>query len=288
MTATPVVFDFRKPPPGELGRRASQWLTAACRRAVGPWSRTLPFPTELSLTSVELTDVLSAFQTLPEDTVALPLNAVAPAEGTLVLALPRPVLLTILAGLVGEVPQALPADREPTDLEQSLLGFLAHELFIEPLVKSWPQEHPPQLQPGGLTSPRRAWRGPLEDLILRARLSLKLPFGEYPVYLLIPRSGIGAVFAHGETSSAPPMAEESATIEEVVQAMPVDLTVVLGTAELSMEDVARLQTGDVVILRQKIDQPLDGLLSGMRKFRVWPGVIGQRAAVVIDSAADEL
>lgn len=287
MTATPVVYDFRKPPPGVLGHRASQWLSAACRRAAGPWARTLPFPAEWTLATVEMIDVVSAFQTLGAETIALPLTAVSPAEGTFVLAFPRPVLLTLLAGLVGEVPPALPADREPTELEQSLIGYLAKELFIEPLIQSWPQEQAPQLQPGALTSPRRAWRGPREDLLLLARLNVKLPFGDYPIYLLIPRSGIGAVFAQGE-APAPTPPQQSASIDDVVQAMPVDLTVVLGTAELSMDDVAQLQTGDVVVLRQKIDQPLDGLLSGMRKFRVWPGVIGQRAAVVIDSAADEL
>ncbi|QJW94389.1 hypothetical protein [Frigoriglobus tundricola] len=43
----------------------------------------------------------------------------------------------------------------------------------------------------------------------------------------------------------------------------------------------------MVVLRQKVDQPLDGLLSGARKFRVWPGTVGERAAVLIDAPADE-
>jgi flagellar motor switch protein FliM len=69
--------------------------------------------------------------------------------------------------------------------------------------------------------------------------------------------------------------------------MAVDLTVLLGTADLSMQDIGRLQAGDVVVLRQKVDEPLDGLLAGARKFRVWPGVVGDRAAVVIDAPAEE-
>ena len=36
---TGVAFDFRKPPPGELGRQAERWLAAACRRMAGPWAR---------------------------------------------------------------------------------------------------------------------------------------------------------------------------------------------------------------------------------------------------------
>jgi flagellar motor switch protein FliM len=53
-----------------------------------------------------------------------------------------------------------------------------------------------------------------------------------------------------------------------------------------MNELAALRTGDVVVLHQKVDQPLDGLLAGTRKFRVWPGVVGDRAAVVIGGTAE--
>ena len=74
-------------------------------------------------------------------------------------------------------------------------------------------------------------------------------------------------------------------MEALVREMAVELTVLLGSAELSMRELAALRAGDVVVLHQKVDQPLDGLLAGTRKFRVWPGVIGDRAAVVIDAPA---
>ena len=51
---TKAAFDFRKPPPGELGRQASKWLTSACRRAAGPWGRLLAFPAEPALGPVEV------------------------------------------------------------------------------------------------------------------------------------------------------------------------------------------------------------------------------------------
>jgi flagellar motor switch protein FliM len=54
-----------------------------------------------------------------------------------------------------------------------------------------------------------------------------------------------------------------------------------------MRDLTQLKAGDVLVLRQKVNQPLDGLVSGARKFRVWPGVIGSRAAVLIDAPAEE-
>ncbi|QJW94390.1 hypothetical protein [Frigoriglobus tundricola] len=46
---TGAAFDFRKPPPGELGRQATGWLSAGCRRAAGPAARLLPYPVTLAV-----------------------------------------------------------------------------------------------------------------------------------------------------------------------------------------------------------------------------------------------
>ena len=76
----------------------------------------------------------------------------------------------------------------------------------------------------------------------------------------------------------------TAEIEALVKEMGVELEVVLGTAELTMADVSRLRAGDVLMLRRRVTDPLDGLVAGARKFRVWPGAVGVRAAVRV--AAD--
>jgi flagellar motor switch protein FliM len=124
-------------------------------------------------------------------------------------------------------------------------------------------------------------------MILFAWLNVAAPFGEHPVYLLVPRTGTWARLTAPPARQKPAAAAPSEQMVALVREMPVELTVLLGSAELSMQDVADLRAGDVVILRQKVDQPLDGLLSGARKFRVWPGVVGGRAAVVIDAPAEE-
>ena len=284
---TPVAFDFRKPPPGELGRQAAAWLAATCRRVAGPWSRLLPYPAALAVGHVEVVGAAAGLSALPADATAIPLAAEDPEDGTALLVFRRPLLLALLAGLVGETPAALPADREPSDVELSLVGYLARELFLDPLEKSWPAANPPRLAPGAPAAPRLAWAGGPADLILFATLDANTPFGDHPIYLLLPRTGMGARLASADVRAAPAPPPPAAHIEALVREMSVDLTVLLGTADLTMHEVSGLRAGDVVVLRQKVDQPLDGLLSGARKFRVWPGVVGARAAVVIDAPADE-
>lgn len=283
---TQAAFDFRKPPPGELGRQAERWLTAACRRAGDPWARALPYPATLKVGNVEVVGAAAGLSALPDDAVALPLDA--EGEGTALLVLRRPFLLALLSGLVGEAPAALPADRDPTELEVSLIGYLVRELFLDPIERAWPASAPPRFAAGAPTAPRLAWTGGGADLVLFATLDATTPFGEHPIYFIVPRSGLGARLAAADFRPAPPPPPAPAAhIEALVREMPLELTVLLGTADLTMNELDALRTGDVVVLRQKVDQPLDGLLSGARKFRVWPGVVGDRAAVVIDAPAEE-
>lgn len=187
---TQVAFDFRKPPPGELGRQAERWLTAACRRMSGPWSRMLPYPTTLKVGNVEVVGAAAGLAALPDDATAVPLSA-GGDDGAVLLLIRRPFLLALLAGLVGETPSAVPDDRDPTDLELSLVGYLVRELFLDSLERGWPAASPPKLTPSAPTAPRLAYTGSGTDLVLFATLDATTPFGEHPVYFIVPRNGLG-------------------------------------------------------------------------------------------------
>jgi flagellar motor switch protein FliM len=284
---TPAAFDFRKPPPGEMVRQTAAWLAAACRRSGPAWSRLLPYPAELKAGPVEAVNAAAGLAALSEEAVAVPATTPHEEDGAVVVALRRPVLLALIAGLVGETPAALPEDREPTEVESSLVGYLVRELFLVPLERGWLAADPPRLSAGTAGPPRAVWRGGGGAPALLAALTVSGPFGEHPVHLLVPQSGRWERLAHPEPDSTPPPAAPREHIESLVREMPVDLSVVLGTADLTMQDVAGLRPGDVVLLRQKVTQPLDGVVSGARKFRVWPGVVGTRTAVLIDTLAKD-
>jgi len=284
---TPDPFDFRKPPPGELGRRVSAWLTAACRRTIGPWARTLPFPAALGVGHIEVVGASAVFAALPEDAISVPVFAGVGAEPAALLVFRRPFLIALLSGVVGETVAALPEDRETTELETSLVGYATRELFLDPLERGWPGTPAPQLSSGALAPPRLAWTangGELTDLAVFATLDASAPFGQQPVYLVVPRGGPWAALAAPESAPRPPVVPAE-QIEALVRQMPVELEVLLGTADVSMRELSALRAGDVLVLAQKVDEPLAGLLAGARKFRVWPGAVGSKAAVQVDAPA---
>ncbi|MDB5312203.1 MAG: flagellar motor switch protein FliM [Gemmataceae bacterium] len=283
----PAAFDFRRPPPGDLERQAGGWLALACRRAAGVWARALAYPVEPLPGPVETVPAAVALQGLTDDTLGLMISPPDPADGTIILAVRRPLLLALLAGLLGETPAALPADRDPTDLEASLVGYLVRELVLDPLERGWPGADPIKLVAGPPGPPRAAQRGPGTDMVLLATLTVAAPFGDYPIHLIMSRTGRWDRLAQPAPREAPADPGSRKQIETLVGEMTVDLAVVLGTADLTMADVARLKRGDVVVLRQKVTDPLDGLVAGARKFRVWPGAVGTRAAVAIHTPTDD-
>jgi flagellar motor switch protein FliM len=284
---TTVAFDFRKPPPGELERQMGKWLTLTMRQAAGVWARLLPYPTDLKPGPVVGVSAGHGLSQLSDDTFGLPFTNKDAADGTLLLAIPRPILLGLLAGLIGESPTIPPADRDLTELESSLIDYLTRELFLNPLEKGWPGGDPPAFTAGNPGLPRAVWRVPSGDPVLLGTMLVSTPFGDHAIYLLIPRIGRWERMANIDPRAKPVPPAPREQLEALVREMSVDLAVVLGTADLTMRDLTQLKAGDVLVLRQKVNQPLDGLVSGARKFRVWPGVIGSRAAVLIDAPAEE-
>lgn len=281
-------FDFRTPPPGALETHAAGWLTAAAKRAVGPWAALLPFPATVAAGPVEGLTAASAVARLPADAVGFRLAAADTPHDSLLLAVPRPLVLALVAGMMGDTPDALPADRDLTAAEVSLCAYMAHELFAAPLQLAWPAaEDPIQLSVAPPAPPRAAWRVPGEDMALLGTLIVSAPFGEVPAAVVVPRFGafekLSKPIARPKVVPTPAAGEH---IEKLVKQMAVDLAVVLGEADLSMRELTALTAGDLIVLRQKVTDPLDASVGGERKFRVWPGAVGGQSAVRVHALAD--
>ena len=72
-------------------------------------------------------------------------------------------------------------------------------------------------------------------------------------------------------------------METLVRDLPVEISVNLGTVELPLADLARLRAGDLVLLNQRVSEPLAAALAGIKRFRVWPGRVSSQQAIQIDS-----
>ena len=72
--------------------------------------------------------------------------------------------------------------------------------------------------------------------------------------------------------------ENSEDLVPLVKQLPVELVVRLGCRQLEMHQLINLKPGDVIVLDQRINKPLVGLVDDTPKFQGWPGKVGTRQA----------
>ncbi|MCU0703601.1 MAG: FliM/FliN family flagellar motor switch protein [Fimbriiglobus sp.] len=287
----PVPFDFRRPPPGELEWQTSEWLAEAARLATATWAKLLTFQAEPVAAGVVPTTAGAGMLALPNNAIGFavrPVNATPDDDEGFLLAVPRPLLLTLLAGLMNEIVEGYAPDRELTPLEPQLLDYVVRELLLNPLEAAWPLRDKPRWQAGPGGQPRNVWRVAPADPAVLATMTVTTPFGDQTFHLMFTRSVRLLRLADPPPPKAAPQSDsQKRHIEALVREMPVDLTVTLGSSDLTLFDLAKLQPGDLLVLQQKVTEPLPAAVGGADKFRVWPGAVAGRAAVQIHQVVDQ-
>lgn len=281
----PSPFDFRQPPPGTHERQLAQWLQQSCRRLASHAARLLPFSLAARAGEIDTGMLAPLGDALPEESLCWPLTPQAHPQDAFYLVLPRPLLLALIAGLLRETPTAWPDDRDLTDLETALVDYLVKELFLASLEQAW-LEPPFTLELGTMVPVRNVLRRQGTKLGWRAKVILTAPWGEQNFWLCIPRQGLWEQWGASAQTAPPPPAPHPqwrSSLESLVQQFPIEVAVVLGEAETTMKRLAELKVGDVVVLRQPVDQPLQGHIGGVPKFRAWPGMRGGRTAILIEA-----
>lgn len=278
--------NFRKPSrlASDLEEHLAGWLRRACTIAPEKCAKELPFRLDMSLQGLETVHTGDALARFPDATVSYRIALAAEGTNTL-LVLPRPLILFLLAGLLGDAGTELPADRELTIVEGSLCEYLVQHLLLAALEETWPGLEPLGIRMG-LPEPHPKYArvfAPDENPLLCAFL-LCGPFGQQEWHWMLPAKFLLEQFTR--TWQSPRAAQEAlerSGLETVVRDLPVEVSVALGSAELPLSLLEKLRAGDVVILNQRVSDPLTVSVAGEKKFRVWPGRIGSRQAFQIES-----
>jgi flagellar motor switch protein FliM len=283
----PEAYDFRSPArkAGERERRLDQWLTAAAKAAVVPWEKLLLFPAKLESGRREEALPEEWFACLPETTLGLRVRLGEKDIVSLVV-LPRPLASALLDGMMGEAVSGLPADNPLSPMEESLLGHLTETLLLQPLRDAWPGPKPLAIRSGRQELNLRTTRlFPAIEPIMVCTFRVTGPFGELDWCWLLPNGDwLQAIMPVANRSAA---VADRERVEKLVREFPVDLSVHLGSAEVSLAQLARLAPGDVVLLDQPTGEPLTATVAGIGKFRVRPGIAGQRQAIRIESTLED-
>jgi flagellar motor switch protein FliM len=286
MTIAP--YDFCKP--GRLASdresRFAGWLRLATALATRKWAKSLPFQAEWTVHGFDTFRPTDSLARLSETAVAYRLG-LAGGQVTTLLAMPRPLVLAVAAGFVGDAGKALPADRELTLVEESLFEFFVNNHLLPPLKETWPGSEPacPELLQA---EPNPRWSrlfGADAPLVVCTFL-LSGPFGVEEWHWLLPREGLLVLLDRPDQATPEAEAEAAAVkprLEARVNDLPIAITVCLGSVEVRLSQLSRLRVGDVVVLDQRVSEPLTAAMGEEDKYRGWPGRVGSSQAFKIES-----
>lgn len=286
---TTVPYDFRSPPPADAERRVAAWAEEACRRLRTTWAAAVPFPVTFDSGMTKLITAKAAAAHGPADGFAVLCRTSAPVA-SLLFGLPAAFVRGAIAGLLGETPASPPeTDRALSSLERPLFDYVARDLLAAVWTRAWPDPNGPTLSVADLGPARTVWRPPA-DMAILVSLTATTPFGTYDCPVLLPRGEWTAWARPAATIPTPArLTADRGRIETLVRGMRVDLTVELGTAEVTLQELSKLRVGDLIVLSQKVTDPLAAHVGGEEKLSVWPGLVGTRHAIQVRAvtAADE-
>lgn len=280
------VFDFRKPGrlPEDIAQLLSQWQQQMRSALQLRWARQLPFPFQivaLPVTSLNRRDLSSRYD---HEVVTYRLDVGDDSDATVII-LPRRVTLGLVNGILGDISEAEPVDRVLTNIEKSLAELLVHE--IETAVKeSQPFSKPLTIVARGehrLEEMHKEF--PETEPLALVSFEVELPFGKHTFdWALSQAATLNIVAASAEDSKA--NRDNVAQLEQVVREIPMEVVVRLGEVDLPLAELAELRVGDVVVLDQRIVDPLTAAIGGCLKFIGWPGRVGSKQAYQIKSVMD--
>lgn len=282
-------YNFRKPDrlAGTLEQRLTAWLRVAGQLAAVKAARHLPFRIEMAPRGLEIASPSEALARLSDDVIGYRV-AFAGEQPSMLFLWPRTLALALVAGLLGETPTALPEDRELSAVELSLFEYLMQNLPAVVLQETWTGSIPLRLTVGEREpSPRWTRLFVKAEQVLQCTLTMRGSFGEQDWYWLAPYQALLELVNHA-ADDEPGLIQQDAPrkLETLVRDLPIEVAVELGVAELSLAQLAGLTPGDLLILNQRVSEPLTVRVDNRAKFRGWPGRVGSRQSLQIESLCE--
>ncbi len=276
-------FDFRSPSglPDGVEQCLLDWHRGLCSIACENWAHfsrsTLAIEHEEQKTQAmyEVRPVMPA--------AAIGCNCTLGDDGpNSLLVFSRQVILALVNDVLGETADQLPDDRDLTAVEQSLCE-LWFEHFCQAMSEAWPRQDALVCKADGCDArPQRSRLFAPSEAMVLASFRLTGSFGTETFFWILPQQPIVELIAENNTNGGTGSDASLQQLEARTMEVPAQLVVRLGQAQLDVADLAKLSVGDVLVLDQKISDPLAAVIAGQTVFHGWPGRVGSRQAYKID------
>lgn len=279
-----TAHDFTRPLPLAPALRANltQWLGRANTQSAEQFAA-MSVPAEFRIDSCSTAFPAEVLSDWTDKTLAFRV-VMERCEATSIIAVPNPLMQEFIARILGEQLSAQSAERELTPAESSIGRFIV-ETFAKNLNEAWQSDSPLQLKVDAIEPNIRRTRHfrPAEPFV-DCRTHVKTPIGESKWSWFLSMEFLSGLFGLPSRQHRASDGHSSRDrMEVLIREMRAEVVVRLGGVQLTAPQMSALRVGDVVVLDQRVSEPLRGTIRGEPKFLGWAGRIGDRQAFEIES-----
>lgn len=279
--------DFRKPVrlQSDVEERLSEWMAATCAGLDETCDRFFPFEIHSSITKAQTARWSGFFPGIDPTCIGWRVALGSEDRDTLVI-MRRPMMQVLVGGLLGDSFDAIPEDAPLTPATEKVAKFFI-DYFVRAIRENWPGGEPGHVlmrQEEPVLKRQRVIQS--EESIVICEFEFTGPFTPEPEpwYWLIPYETILSTFDAIETAELTTQSKtERQLLEALVNDMQTEMSVKLGSIQLNSQQLKSLQPGDVLVLDQRLHEPLTAKVASEDAFQVWPGRLGLRQAMQVES-----
>ncbi len=219
--------------------------------------------------------------------------SVEPLEGMCLIDFNPTLAFIFIDRMFGGVGRFLEAERELTGIERAVLTKIAMSVFQE-LEKTWSSVVRMQIRQVSLESnPQFVQIVPPGETVIVISMQVKMLGNSgllticYPYVTLesIMKDLIGKSWV--DQSKKGDAELDLTTNSDNLQEVCADVTAQLGSAQITIRDFVNLKVGDVIQLDQRVSQPLDVYVRGVKKYLARPGIVGKKTGFQVIGPAEK-
>jgi flagellar motor switch protein FliM len=208
-----------------------------------------------------------------------------PYEGNAVLELNPSLIFPVIEILLGgNGKPGVATNREITEIEQNILDGL-FRIILQALAEAWKDVLPVTLTLESVGKEGRLLHAPHEPMVTMS-FEIKLEDCAGHMNLAVPTEILALQDEDGDAQSAARKTEGSEADQDRMLDLLRDAAMTveahLDGPVLQVRDLLELKQGDVLTFDHPVDQPIDGLINGKRKFAGQIVSTGQRKAFQIE------
>ena len=277
-SATPFDFRSQSRAPIQIETHLLDWQSRACRLMTQKWAYLCGLSPQWDVSVPNTLECRTA--ELPKHSVVYRVQLEGQELPTLMV-FPGPFAIALVKTILGESVEAMDDDRPLTMIEISLV-----EMFVAETIDAIKQAGVGAGYPACSIGPHnpdtlfvRIY--PNESKLISLQFESAFSFGNGFIQWLWPESLADELFFESDDTEERD-SQHKADLSNLAKRMRLDIRVQLGKVKMDISDLAELKSGDILVLDQPIDEPLDVSISGSTIMRAWPTRTGHQQSIQIE------